>query len=71
MIVGRSRSSFIFVCEHTGLNSGRTKVRENGTLSYAAKGKVDFFGEQAMMVPGAQFAPRVPQSLAYSSLPDG
>jgi hypothetical protein len=47
------------------------RVRENGTLSYAAKGKVDFFGEQAMMVPGAQFAPRVPQSLAYSSLPDG
>ena len=29
-------------------------VRENGTLSYAARGKVDFFGEQAMIrVDGA------------------
>jgi hypothetical protein len=29
-----------------------TPVRENGTLSYAAKGKVDFFGEEAMIRVG-------------------
>jgi hypothetical protein len=29
-----------------------TPIRENGALSYAARGKVDFFGEQAMIRVG-------------------
>jgi hypothetical protein len=34
-----------------------TPVRENGTLSYAARGKVDVFGEQAMTRVGGAGGP--------------
>jgi hypothetical protein len=40
--------------------------------SYIASGVWDWLdGAAVRMVPGARFAPRVPWSLAYHSLPDG